>query len=62
MNNLVRLTYFTNAFVGVDLETLDKAMKDFGMPVGPITLSDEVGIDISNHVGMSTCIFCLEIN
>lgn len=36
---------------GVDLELLDKAMKDFGMPVGPITLSDEVGIDISNHVG-----------
>ncbi len=36
---------------GVDLEVLDKAMKDFGMPVGPITLSDEVGIDISNHVG-----------
>ncbi|KAJ1443999.1 Trifunctional enzyme subunit alpha [Ochromonadaceae sp. CCMP2298] len=36
---------------GADLETLDKAMKAFGMPVGPITLSDEVGIDISNHVG-----------
>eukprot|EP01038_Epipyxis_sp_PR26KG_P007562 gene7562-10303_t len=35
---------------GVDLEVLDKAMKSFGMPVGPITLSDEVGIDISNHV------------
>lgn len=36
---------------GVDLEKLDKAMKSYGMPVGPITLSDEVGIDIGNHVG-----------
>lgn len=36
---------------GVPLEKLDKAMKDFGMPVGPITLCDEVGVDISNHVG-----------
>lgn len=36
---------------GVDIELLDKAMKAYGMPVGPITLSDEVGIDISNHVG-----------
>lgn len=35
---------------GVDLKTLDAAMLKFGMPVGPITLSDEVGIDISNHV------------
>jgi enoyl-CoA hydratase/long-chain 3-hydroxyacyl-CoA dehydrogenase len=24
---------------GVDLEKLDKAMKSYGMPVGPITLS-----------------------
>jgi enoyl-CoA hydratase/long-chain 3-hydroxyacyl-CoA dehydrogenase len=36
---------------GVDLLKLDKALKDFGMPVGPITLCDEVGIDISHHVG-----------
>eukprot|EP01041_Mallomonas_annulata_P005308 gene5308-10618_t len=36
---------------GVDLELLDKAMKSFGMPVGPITLCDEVGVDISAHVG-----------
>ena len=35
---------------GVDIEVIDKAMKSFGMPVGPITLSDEVGIDISSHV------------
>ncbi|CAE7424617.1 HADHA [Symbiodinium microadriaticum] len=36
---------------GVSLELLDKAMKDFGMPVGPITSSDEVGIDVSAKVG-----------
>jgi len=36
---------------GVNLEVMDKAMRSFGMPVGPITLSDEVGIDVGNHVG-----------
>lgn len=35
---------------GVALETLDKAITAFGMPVGPITLADEVGIDVSSHV------------
>jgi enoyl-CoA hydratase / long-chain 3-hydroxyacyl-CoA dehydrogenase len=35
---------------GVSLETLDKAVTNFGMPVGPITLADEVGIDVSSHV------------
>lgn len=35
---------------GVQLEALDKAMKNFGMPVGPITLADEVGIDVTSHV------------
>ena len=35
---------------GVPLEALDKALKNFGMPVGPITLADEVGIDVTSHV------------
>jgi 3-hydroxyacyl-CoA dehydrogenase/enoyl-CoA hydratase/carnithine racemase len=31
---------------GNPIEKIDKAMLDFGMPVGPIRLTDEVGIDI----------------
>lgn len=27
---------------GVELEQLDKVMKSYGLPVGPITLADEV--------------------
>lgn len=35
---------------GVPLEKLDNAIVKFGMPVGPITLADEVGVDVSSHV------------
>jgi len=35
---------------GVAVEVIDKAMKDFGFPVGPITLLDEVGIDVGAKV------------
>lgn len=35
---------------GVGLEKLDKSLTNFGMPVGPITLADEVGIDVTSHV------------
>lgn len=35
---------------GVSLEKLDKSIKNFGMPVGPVTLADEVGIDVVSHV------------
>ncbi|MBN1251421.1 MAG: enoyl-CoA hydratase/isomerase family protein [Bacteroidales bacterium] len=35
---------------GVNPLFIDKAMKKFGFPVGPITLIDEVGIDVGAHV------------
>jgi 3-hydroxyacyl-CoA dehydrogenase / enoyl-CoA hydratase / 3-hydroxybutyryl-CoA epimerase len=35
---------------GVPLEDIEKAMKDFGMPMGPLELLDEVGLDISEKV------------
>jgi len=35
---------------GMKKETIDKAAEDFGMPVGPIELADEVGLDICLHV------------
>ena len=36
---------------GVPIETLDRALVDWGWPVGPVTLLDEVGIDVAAHVG-----------
>jgi 3-hydroxyacyl-CoA dehydrogenase/enoyl-CoA hydratase/3-hydroxybutyryl-CoA epimerase len=35
---------------GASITDLDEAMLDFGMPMGPMTLLDEVGIDVSLHV------------
>ena len=35
---------------GAKKETIDKAAEDFGMPMGPIELADEVGLDICLHV------------
>lgn len=36
---------------GVAVEKLDGALMDWGYPVGPITLLDEVGIDVGEKVG-----------
>jgi len=35
---------------GVKKEAIDKAATDFGMPMGPIELADEVGLDVCLHV------------
>jgi 3-hydroxyacyl-CoA dehydrogenase/enoyl-CoA hydratase/3-hydroxybutyryl-CoA epimerase len=35
---------------GARVEDLDHVMKDFGYPVGPVALMDEVGIDVGAHV------------
>jgi len=36
---------------GVDAASIEEAFLDFGMPMGPATLSDLTGIDIGYHVG-----------
>ncbi|MCU0648790.1 MAG: fatty acid oxidation complex subunit alpha FadJ [Gemmatimonadaceae bacterium] len=36
---------------GARIEEIDRALVDFGFPVGPITLIDEVGIDIAGKSG-----------
>lgn len=35
---------------GADIKAIDTAMKRFGYPVGPVTLVDELGIDVAAHV------------
>lgn len=35
---------------GCEAALIDKAMKQWGFPVGPVTLQDEVGIDVGAHV------------
>ena len=36
---------------GYRVEDVDRAMERWGMPVGPLTLTDEVGIDVAVEVG-----------
>lgn len=35
---------------GVSIEDVDHALESFGMPIGPIKLMDEVGIDVGAHI------------
>jgi 3-hydroxyacyl-CoA dehydrogenase / enoyl-CoA hydratase / 3-hydroxybutyryl-CoA epimerase len=36
---------------GARTEDIDETMLAFGMPMGPLRLTDEVGVDVGNHVG-----------
>jgi 3-hydroxyacyl-CoA dehydrogenase/enoyl-CoA hydratase/3-hydroxybutyryl-CoA epimerase len=36
---------------GATVERIDHAAKAFGMPMGPLRLIDEIGIDVSRHAG-----------
>ena len=50
------LTFYINEAIrllseGVRIEAADKAMKAFGMPMGPFEVLDEVGLDTAKHVG-----------
>ncbi len=52
--NAMIFPYILNALQYVEegnrIEKVDQAMTDFGMPVGPIRLTDEVGIDVPYKV------------
>jgi 3-hydroxyacyl-CoA dehydrogenase/enoyl-CoA hydratase/3-hydroxybutyryl-CoA epimerase len=53
--NRVLFPYLHEAFhaasEGIDFNAIDRAATDFGMPMGPIELSDVVGLDVVLHVG-----------
>lgn len=52
--NRILLPYLNEAgFIlgeGSNITTIDRVLKDFGMPMGPFSLADTVGIDIGFHV------------
>ncbi len=53
--NRVLLPYLNEAgwllMEGNSIEAIDNALRDFGMPMGPLRLIDEVGIDVGFYVG-----------
>lgn len=55
--NRALMPYLMEAMVmmdeGVDKEVIDTAAIRFGMPMGPVTLADQVGLDICLHVAES---------
>lgn len=52
--NRILLPYMNDAcrlvMDGVPVEAIDAAILDFGMPMGPLRLVDEVGVDVTHHI------------
>ena len=36
---------------GASVDAVDRALRDFGMPIGPFRLLDEIGFDVARHAG-----------
>jgi 3-hydroxyacyl-CoA dehydrogenase/enoyl-CoA hydratase/3-hydroxybutyryl-CoA epimerase len=55
--NRVLMPYLNEAVVlieeGLSIEQIDRVMKRFGMPLGPLELLDQVGLDVAAHVAQS---------
>ncbi len=52
--NRILMAYLGEALLMVEeggvIEEIDRTMLDFGMPMGPLALLDQIGIDVANHV------------
>jgi 3-hydroxyacyl-CoA dehydrogenase/enoyl-CoA hydratase/3-hydroxybutyryl-CoA epimerase len=52
--NRILLPYMVEAVrlfsEGYRIESVDRVMLEFGMPMGPLRLTDEVGLDVAEHV------------
>src|SRR5207302_1198800 len=55
--NRVLMPYLNEAVLlvneGMDIDELDGLMRRFGMPMGPLQLLDQIGLDIAAHVADS---------
>jgi 3-hydroxyacyl-CoA dehydrogenase/enoyl-CoA hydratase/3-hydroxybutyryl-CoA epimerase len=57
--NRILLPYLLEAVrllvAGAPIEAIDESMLDFGMPMGPLRLLDEIGLDVAGDVGETLC-------
>lgn len=55
--NRILMPYLDEAIVllkeGVAIDAIDKVMRRFGMPMGPLELLDQVGLDVSAHIAQA---------
>ncbi len=55
--NRILMPYLNEAVIlvseGLTIEQVDRVMKRFGMPMGPLELLDQIGLDVAAHVAQS---------